>query len=59
MDIDTIRKHPDQDNIGCPMMEFATIQLDIFPLEKATLNQGIGCLPYILDLRADEITMPL
>ena len=41
------------------MMEFATIQLDIFPLETATLNHGIGFLPYILDLRADDITMPL
>ena len=45
MDIDEIIKHQVQDNIGCPMMEFATTQLDIFLLETATLNHGIGFLP--------------
>ena len=46
MDIDEIRKHQNQDNIVCPMMEFTTIQLDIFPLETAnSLSTGLVSFP--------------
>ena len=45
---ETLKKTNDFDNIGFPVVEVHTFNVDIFPQEDKETNHGIGVQPYIL-----------
>ena len=52
---ETLKKTKDFDNIGFPMVEVHTFNVDIFPQEDKDTNHTIGVQPYILTLQEPSV----
>ena len=53
---DTLKKTPQFDDIGFPVIEVSSLMVNIFPQDD---TYGIGFLPYILDKRKEKDDNPL
>ena len=51
---DELQKFDQFNDIGFPVIDIATVLVDIFPQEEATDGFGIGVRPYLLDKRKEE-----